>query len=212
MQGIVLLANCTNGNKTGKNVQSKKPDSVGVAINLPISKANDDSIQLTKLVRAMYKWHETDTTRAGGFSPVKKNPRDTFYSGIDLNANNNAVTKLQATGLFANDFLDDYRKIAERMDKELHDGSSSWAEGELPSFEDDVDEWCNCQDYPDNYWEKLTLTNIRLNKSEATFKWTWGDGFYYKTKAKKENNVWKISYLEGFDMSYYNWERATKHQ
>ena len=92
------------------------------------------------------------------------------------------------------------------MDKELRDGSSLWPDGEMPTFNDDVDEWCNCQDNPDNYWEKLTLVDLKFNNDEANFKWTWGNHFFYGVKAGKENNVWKITGLERFTIKNFSWQ------
>lgn len=199
----VLFTACKGVNKSDNADTIKKVNNT-LTINVPDAK--DDSIKLTNLVRAVYKWYET-TPKIDGFNPIKKNPSDTLYSGIDLNKNIDAINDLKKTGMFAKEFLDSYRALAIRIDKELQDGSSLWPEGELPTFQDDVNEWCNCQDYPDNYWDKLTLKDIKLNKDDVSFKWTWDDdddGFY-KVRAKKEDGVWKISYLEGFDMNWYNW-------
>jgi hypothetical protein len=190
---------------------SKSPNNKDTISKL--TKASDavtrtaDSIKLTKLVKALYKWHTKDTVCKCGFNPLKKNASDTLYSGIDLDDNKKTISELRQTGFFAEDFLDNYRKIAVRMDKELRDGTSLWPEGELSTFGDDSDAWCNCQDYPvDDYWKIIRLTDIKYNENEASFKWTWGDSTYYKVKAKKEDSNWKISYLQGFDMNAYSWE------
>jgi hypothetical protein len=205
---IFFLANCNNGN----NVSTKKQERVKPIVDPVVARDTEDSVKLTVLVRKFYKWHVKDTMRADGFKPQKRNASDSLYTSIDLDENKKAIEELKETGFFSNDFFDDYRKIAVRMDKELRDGTSIWPDGELPSFNDDVDEWCNCQDYPDNYWDKITLTNIKFNKDDVSFKWTWGDNFYYKAKAKKKDGTWKISHLEGFDMNYYNWEWVAKHK
>jgi hypothetical protein len=208
----ILIVGCTSGNKSDKRDTTKTNETVKIVTStntVPTPEA--DSVALTKLVRAMYKWYDT-TPKVEGFAGVKKNPADTVYTGIDLAENNRAVESLKKTGFFSTDFLADYRAIAVRMDKELSNGSSLWIEGELPTFNDDVNEWCNCQDYPDKYWAKLTLTDIKYAKNEANFKWTWGNNFFYKAKAKKETGSWKISYLQGFDMNYYNWEWVKKHK
>ncbi|MDP9081844.1 MAG: hypothetical protein M3O71_30900 [Bacteroidota bacterium] len=202
----VLITGCTNASKpTTNNATAKRPDSVKQTTRNIVANTNDDSVKLTKLVRDIYKWHETKHLEKDGFKPQKSNPTDTLFTGIDLIENEEAIKELRNTGFFADDFLNDYRNIAVRMDKELRDGSSLWPEGEMPTFDTDADVWCNCQDSPDKYWEKLTLADIKFNKSEVSFKWTWGDNFYYKAKAKKEDSAWKISYLEGFDMNAYDW-------
>jgi hypothetical protein len=207
---IILLTSCNNGNKPDQNKNTSTTKSVA---NNAILKDNEDSIKLTDLVKRLYKWHISDSNCGCSFNPLKNNPSDTLYSSIDLVDNNKAINKLKQTGLFAEDFLTDYRKIAVRMDKELRDGSSLWPDGELSTFGDDADAWCSCQDSPVNdYWKIIKLTDIKLNQDEASFKWTWGDNFFYKVKAKKENGNWKISYLQGFDMDAYSWEWWKKHK
>ncbi len=129
-----------------------------------------DSVKLTALVRSLYKWHETSKMKYEDFKPIKSNVRDTVYSGIDLVENQKAIEEFKQTGLFAGSFLNDYRKIAVRMDKELRDGSSFWREGEIPTFSRDVNEWCNCQDNPDDYWNIIKLTDIKITNNEARFK------------------------------------------
>jgi hypothetical protein len=199
---IAFLASCQNDRSSVRQDSAKKQDSIK---SLEASNENEDSIKLTKLIRELYKWHATDTTGHDGFKPLKKNITDTFYSSIDLSENYEAIERLKKTGLFTVDFLNDYRKIAVRMDEELRNGKSIWPEGELPTFQDDVDEWCSCQDYPDNYLDKINLVSMSFNKDDVSFKWTWGGNDFYKVKAKKENGSWKISYLEGFDYAWYNW-------
>ena len=203
----ILFTGCNNTNKSDK-VGAIKIDSTST-VNLPDAKA--DSIYLTKLVRALYKWHEM-TPNLDGFKPIRENPSDTLYSGVDLANNNAAINELKKTGMFTKDFLSNYRAIAVRLDKELKDEATIWQKGMLPDYHDDTNQWCKCQDYPDKFWETLTLKDIRFNKNEASFKWTWGGDFSYNLKAKKENDVWKISYMEGFDMNWYSWglERKNK--
>ncbi|MNJ01584.1 hypothetical protein D3C73_1612620 [compost metagenome] len=70
--------------------------------------------------------------------------------------------------------------------------------GELPPFGNGANPWCNCQDNPDNFWEKIILRDVNFANNLATFNWSWGDGFNYKAKAVLANSIWKIDYLEGF--------------
>ncbi len=217
---IILFAGCKSKNKSNepdsvKNTDSitittKKTDSITITTT-PLTEAEkSDSIKLTALVRALYKWNETNLQN-NAFKPVMKNPSDTLYSGIDLDKNNASINDLKKTGMFTDDFLADYRAIAVRMDKELKDGSSSWSVGMLSEFQDNVNPWCQCQD-PYIFWEKLKLNDIRFNNDEVSFNWKWGDEFSYKIKAKKEGGIWKISYMMGFDMNWYWWESEKKNK
>jgi hypothetical protein len=212
LPAVLLLSACGGANKADKVDTGKVVIRTTITPPTAVIDRIDDSVKITALVRAMYKWQETAGAKPDGFVPTKKYPTDTLNTGIDLQNTGIAIEKLRKLGFFAEDFLNDYKNVAVRMDKELRDGSSLWPDGELPTFQGDVNEWCNCQDNPDNYWEKLTITNLKINNDQADFKWTWGDKFFYHTKAKKVAGTWKISYLEGFDMNYYNWEWQKKHK
>jgi hypothetical protein len=203
---LSFLAGCNSSQKSSnKDSLTKKSATIRNPKN-SISAYGTDSIELTNLVKKLYQWHETAKMKFDGFKPLKRNAADTLYTSLDLDENQKAIEELKRTGLFASSFLNDYRKIAERMDKELRDGSSLWPEGELSTFGDDVDAWCNCQDFPvDQYWNIIKLIDIKINNNNADFKWTWGDNFFYKTKATKEDGSWRISYLQGFDMNAYSW-------
>jgi hypothetical protein len=204
---VTLLANCSSNTKPGKTDST----SVDTAKTQVTNIINKDTVELTGLVRKLYKWHETAKLKHNGFKALKNNPADTLYTSIDLVETEKAIEELKATGLFADSFLNDYRQIAARMDKELRNGSSLWPDGELSTFGDDSDAWCNCQDFPvDNYWNIIKLTNIVISNNEATFKWTWGGDFFYNMKAVKTNGTWKISYMQGFDMAAYSWEWQKK--
>jgi hypothetical protein len=200
---IILLFCACKGTVSN---DATKIDSGEAEVSAITLNRSQDSTELIDLVRKLYQWHETQKMKQSGFVPLKSNPSDTTYSGMDLDANKKSIQELKETFLFSDEFLHDYRAIAIKMDKELKEGSSVWVAGDMPPFNDDVDEWCNCQDSPvDKYWNIIQITDLKIISDEATFKWTWGDDFFYKTKARKLNGKWKISYLEGFDISYYNW-------
>lgn len=209
---LVLLSftNC-KGNKT-YHINDTLVQGATTVHQKKDSNNNTDSVQLTALIKQLYKWRAVDSLKYDGFNPVKLNNTDTLYRGIDLAENAKAITELKATGFFTNGFLSNYHNIAVRMDKELRNGSSQWRDGDLPTFSNDINKWCNCQDEPvDNYWEIIKLTDIKIDHNKASFKWTWGDNFYYNVRALKENNTWEIDYLQGFDMNAYLWEWQKKH-
>jgi len=210
---ISLLIACKGKNKASRIDSITTGGNVVQVVERAMPGPESDSVKLTALIRKLYKWRQTDTLKHDGFKPLKRNANDTLYTSIDLDENQKAIEELKQTGLFASPFLNDYRRVAERMDKELRDGSSLWPEGELSTFGDDSDEWCNCQDFPvDDYWNIITLTKIKITGNEANFKWTWGGNYFYDVKAIKEDGNWKISYLQGFDMKAYSWEWWKKNQ
>jgi hypothetical protein len=166
-----------------------------------------DSTELTNLVLKTYMWVETSDLVVGDFEPLQNNPTDTIYSGIDLQAQKVSTEQLEKSGFFAKEFVENYQNIATKMDKKLKNGSAVWEVGYLPPFVGSgVNAWCNSQDYPEKYWEKLRLSKFEKQGEETSFVWNLDNGFTYKVRAKKENEVWKISYLEGFDEKNYEVE------
>lgn len=209
---VLLLSLTACGSKTTSGNAVSKADSNQTKVAPAVVHANTDSVQLTALIRKLYGWHDhgRDSEKMRAFEPVKTNPTDSLYSGIDLTKTDETLKYMKSTGMFADEFLNNYRAIAVRMDKELHDGSSEWLVGDMPTFASDADDWCNCQDNPATYPDHLTITSLKITGNQAAFKWTWGDDFYYKVRATKENDQWKIAYLEGFDINKYNWEYKKK--
>lgn len=207
------------------NTGSDKKDTTATATTTTttqtVQKQNgiEDSLLLTNLVKTLYKWHLTQKLTFDGFKPVQINAADTLFKGIDLFENQKSVDELRGTGLFAESFLKNYRNIALRMDKELRDGSSIWpTNGDPPTFDNEVDAWCSCQDEPINdYWKIIKLKNISITNNEAQFNWVW-DGypdfknFAYKMAAIKQDGNWKISYMQGYDLKAYNWGAGKKIQ
>lgn len=185
---ILLLASCHNAESSGK---AESPA-------VKIADSNQDSIALTKLIRQAYKWHEK-SINAMDFEPKTNRTTDTVYAGIDWTAHTNRLKAIKESNYFDKRFIVNYQKIAEDLDAALKSGKMVWPVNELPPFGYDANPWCNCQDNPDNYWDIIKVTDLNLNTDKADFSWTWGDGFTYKTKATKDNGVWKISYLEGFN-------------
>jgi hypothetical protein len=183
----LLVMSCNHGSqKTDKTI-----------VKAAIADSTGDSVALTKLVQAFYKWQETKG-KGSDFDP-KNIAGDSLFRGIDWDAHNKRVKTLQESNFLDQHFFNNYQQIAQYLDTALKSGREQWVKDELPSFGYDGNPWCNCQDSPvDNYWEILKLVNLKIENNHADFAWTWGDGFMYRTKAIKENGTWKISYLEGF--------------
>lgn len=190
---VLLISSCGNQaavNKDEKVIVAADHTSAAPAIN-------QDSIDLTKLVRSVYKWQDGEGM-GNDFDP-KGLEGDSLYRGIDWHAYNKRVKKLKETNYFHQRFLESHKQIAQYIDTALRSGRETWPKDELPSFGYDASPWCNCQDAPsENAWDSLTVTDLKLENGQADFNWTWGDHFSYKMKAVKENGAWKISYLEGF--------------
>ena len=162
-----------------------------------------DSTELKSLVVKLLKWHESD--KKSDFEPLTGDSKDTVYTGINWQLHKTRMAELEKTNFFAKDFLDNYQNIALHVDKELKENKTKYLVGDLPPYGDETNEWCNCQDYPGNIWKHLKIVNLKITDNSATFKWTWGDNFFYSIKASKENNVWKIAELEKFTIKNFSW-------
>ena len=166
------------------------------------SNLTNDAAELEKLTKELYKWNETKSSQVD-FDPIKKEKDDLIYTRIDLARHKQRLNELKETDFFTDYFIQNYNNIALTIDEKMVNKSFVYYVGELPPYGNDANPWCNCQDNPDNYWGKIALKNVIINNNTATYNWSWGDKFEYKVKAIKENGVWKISYLQGFDFNEF---------
>lgn len=164
--------------------------------------STNDIAELEKLTKELYKWNETKSSQLD-FDPLQKEKTDTIYARINLARHKQRLNELKETNLFADQFIQNYNKIALTIDEKMMNKTLAYYIGELPPYGNDANPWCNCQDNPDNYWEKITLKNVKIKDNNATYNWTWGDNFIYKVETIKENGIWKISYLQGFDFKNF---------
>jgi hypothetical protein len=82
--------------------------------------------------------------------------------------------------------------------------------GELPpfNFASDVNPWCLCQE--NLPWNAVVVEKLNNTK----FFWKWGDlkshshqnwqDFKYEFEVTREDSVWKINVLAGFDLEKIN--------
>lgn len=159
----------------------------------------NDKQEIEALVKKLYEWVETKNSN-NDFNPIA-NKKGDKYIGLDLNAHKKRLEELKKTNLFSQQFLDNYNKIALKIDSNLKTKKIEWFEGELPPFGNGANPWCNCQDNPDNYWKTMTINHLKVENNNASFDWTWSwkGNFKYKVKTVKENGFWKIASLEGFN-------------
>ncbi|WP_431244608.1 hypothetical protein ACQ9BO_10195 [Flavobacterium sp. P21] len=164
-----------------------------------------DKQQLETLIRKTYEWVETKNSN-NDFDPIdaKKGGK---YKGLDQNSLKKRLEELKRTNFFSQQFLDNYSKIASKLDANLKNKKIEWLVGDMPPFGNGANPWCNCQDFPDEYWKTMKIKDLKIDNNKASLKWIWlWDGVWsgnYKVEAVKENGVWKISYLEGFDFTEF---------
>jgi hypothetical protein len=200
---LILFANCHNNNKQSQkqdssNKQSQKQDNSYVHNSTKVDNRENDSIALLHLTQNLYEWKD-GKSKGKDFVPVQDKNADSIYPGIDMALHKLRLEELQHTNLFSKDFINTYNKIAIKIDQEFKSGTLVWNIGELPPFGSGADPWCNCQDVPDDFLNKIWIMHLIIKDNVASYNWSWGDGIVYNIKAKREDSVWKILYMEGFD-------------
>ena len=177
-------------------------------LNLQPYGAASDTGQVEQLIRKVLVW--ADSKNSINLLPMLTDKRDSFYIGFDLNKHNENLDKLRGTDFFANEFINNYDQIILTLDKKLRNKNfEPWMVGDLPTFPfaNDVDPWCDCQDYLD--WDSVVVQVIQINGNRWNLRWKWGNPevagdpgwreFYYDFTAIKENGKWRVAYMNGFD-------------
>lgn len=172
------------------------------------STAADDKEQIQNLIRQVLNWSDSKNTI--DLLPVLTDSKDNVYIGFDLDKHKQNLDKLQQTDFFATEFIENYNQIILTLDQGLRNGNyDQWLVGYLPTFifANDHSPWCNCQDNDD--WNKVEIRVIKSADNEAELEWIWGNlsadthsswkEFAYKFRVVKENDKWKVAYLQGFD-------------
>jgi hypothetical protein len=164
---------------------------------------NTDDIDITALMKKVLKWQESNS--AGDFEVITENPDDEIYSGINWTAHEKRMKLLSSMKFFTKGFLDNYHKIALQIDKDLKENPEKYYVGEMPPFGGGANPWCNCQDTPEDVTD-IQIVDLKVDENLATFKWKWNEWEdLYSVRAKKEGDIWKISYLEGFEIKKFKW-------
>ncbi|MFD1603030.1 hypothetical protein ACFSJW_06980 [Flavobacterium artemisiae] len=191
---LVLFLSCK------KDIDSQKKENKTDVDTTNITFKND-SIALVELTKKLLQWAEKDSE--GDFNPLENKSTESAYSEIDMALHKKRLKELKNTNLFSKDFIANYDKIALKIDSEFKNGTLKWNVGELPPFGFGASPWCNCQDFPNDFLTKTKIKDLEINNNKASYDWGFGPDDVYSIKAVKENDVWKISYMQGFDYNGY---------
>jgi hypothetical protein len=157
----------------------------------------DDSMKIHSVLRQVYQWHETKNN-GQGFDVIVK---DTLQVGLDTTQLRSYVAELAKTNLFADIFIEHYKKIVRRTDYKLRFDTVKYY-NEINFAFQDGDPWTWFQDNAGNYWDNLQIHDLIINSDTASLKWTINNmdaKDAYLVKLKRDNNTWKVTYLRGFD-------------
>jgi hypothetical protein len=204
--GFIFLG-CTQ-KKNSDNSTVQQTDSLKTVTT------SNDKEEIKNLIRNVLSWSESKKTSID-LLPVLTDSKDSVYIGFDLKKHKENLDKLEKTNFFAKEFIENYNQIILTLDKKLRNKEyNEWLVGELPTFifANDVDPWTSCQDVPydePSPWNFVEIKEINLNDKNGEIEWKWGKlkpdtdpswkEFSYRFKVVKENNEWKVSYLQGFD-------------
>ena len=211
--GLVFVS-CNQNNKTNVVKDEQTDTTKGEQIeSLQENEVSKDEQEILNLIRQTLRWG--NSKGAINLWTMVADETDTICIGLDMKDYKKNLDKLKKTDFFAKEFIENYNKIIFTLNKKLQDKEyGEWSMDGLPPFKfaNDVNVWCSCQEYPYYYpdvWN-VDIKVIHLNNERGELKYTWGKSivnedsiswsdFSYKFKVAKEENKWKISYMEGFD-------------
>jgi hypothetical protein len=191
---IILFVNC-NG-KTKEKVIVKEITTA--------NQTSNDSIELTKLIREVYEWHNTEFLEDFPYKYAEK--QDSIFIGIDWVKYHENIQIFKQTNFFSDEFLKTHKNVAKTLDLSIKKADIAWRNSNdgISLWDTNADNWCGSQDYTEKYWKTLTIDSLTVNQEKADFVWNWDKkhSHNYKVKAKKEDGKWKISSLNGFNHFY----------
>ena len=159
--------------------------------------------QINTLVRQLYQWHHTQG-RVTDFPLLDDEEK---YTGLNQPAFANRLQQLRDTNLFSTGFINNYAQIGQEIDRRLITGKMDYWVGDMPPYGNDADPWTNAQDIPsETYWQTLRIRNLIIQNNQGSLSWLWPQSFGeqdYLIGVVKENNRWRINYMQGFDFKAY---------
>ncbi len=206
--GIIFLVSSNLNCKEEVNIETNKYESQN---NSKFNTTNTsrtsakDSIELTSLIRKVYKWHETNFLTDFPY----KHQNDSIFIGINWEEYDKNIKHHKGTNLFTEEFFIKHKNIALIIDQSIKNADIEWRNSNdgIPLWHSNADDWCACQDNPNDYWKILTIDSLKINDDLVSFYWTWDkkdvkNKHQYLVTAKKVNKIWKINSLEWQNYNY----------
>jgi len=195
---LALFIGCNQNNTT-----SNKQTSLTLNKDTIIQSPNNDSVEIIKLLREVYQWHDKNQNKLSDFDVIVK---DSFQTSLNYESFNKTFEAIKRTNYFSSTFLNNYKKIADYINNKLTTANPKYQDKINFSCQE-ADPWTNFQDEAGNYWNNFKITDYKSSSDSASLQWQikiddWTSE-KYPMKFVKENGKWKVSYLEGFDMGKY---------
>jgi hypothetical protein len=162
------------------------------------SDAQQDIDEIQKLIHQVLSW--SDSTESIVIYPVKQEGSSLYFDQAKLREN---LDKLRGTGFFSTEFIEDYSRIILTLHEKLRNKEyKKWMEGDLPPFKfgSNISPWCMCQGFSLAQFSHLETIQMNSKSGELIWKWKEGNSWIdFRFRVVKENDKWKISYMQGFD-------------
>jgi hypothetical protein len=171
--------------------------------NIETNNLTNEKKALHTLIVKLLNWSKNDKNR--DFVVNDDNPKDSILRYLNWDLQKKRIKELEKTTFFTKAFLANYQKIATHLAKQLKQNKEAYVKGDIPPYLHDGNGFCGCQDYPENIQKDIKITGLKLNGDKATFSFSWLDGNFNKTIAVKQNNIWKIDFLESFTTKEFTW-------
>lgn len=161
--------------------------------------------QILEVVQSAYEWQFSSTHLAD--YPPKETLNDDI-TGLDEHRMAQRIAELRDSELFSDKFIQQYEDYVLNIHEGLKEGRLIWKRGVQPSFMNKGDPWCHCQDYPESFWEWLSLHNLEVLSVDSVsirvagfFSLSQQSGQHtYRVELILRNGKWRIDSLQGFSM------------
>lgn len=159
-----------------------------------------DKEEIRRLIIQVLNWSQTNESI--DLLPGLEDSTHTSYIGFDMVKHRENLILLKNTSFFSTEFIENYDRIIKTLDKKLRDGEFHWLVGELPPFKfnSEVNAWCLCQGFSPEQLGDVEVIKMDITGGEFLWRWSkYADWCDFKFCVIKEDNKWKISYMQGFD-------------
>lgn len=195
---LLVLGSCQSNSREKTNLSQEK-----------VVESKNNHNEIHSLIIDVLIW--SDTISNLDLIPMSADSTETYYVQIDQTGLKTTAKLISETNFFSRNFVSNYRLLVNELGKNIStDEFGKWLVGEMPptKFASDSSPWCKCQDNLD--WKNIEIIPENQNESEGEYIWTWGErddlgnriwkNFEYHFKVVLEDGLWKIDYLEGFDL------------
>lgn len=190
---VFSISSCVNAQNKQKTEQQTE--------NIEVTVVQKDKEEMQKLIQQALIWSESKESI--DLLPVLTDSKDSIYIGFDMDKLKENLYKLKVAGFFSAEFIENYNQIILTLDRKLRNKEYiEWLVGDLPPFKfaNDIAPWCLCQGFSSEQFDDVEIIKIDSKSGELMWNWKKGtDWMDFKFSVVKEEDKWKISYMQGFD-------------